>query len=54
MGHVAAQALGPQIYNLAFICYEGKSGLVIGKPFALELPPAGLTPRLFWAGLGRC
>lgn len=49
MGDVASQAFGPQIYNLAFICYEGKSGWVGGnKPAAIDRPPAGSLEAL-WA-----
>jgi erythromycin esterase len=48
MGHLASQALGPQIYNLTFNCYEGQSGFVDHKPRALDRPPAGSLEAL-WA-----
>jgi erythromycin esterase len=49
MGDVAAQALGRQIYNLAFTCYEGESGwLQADKPDTLKPPPAGSLEAL-WA-----
>src|SRR5262249_4637289 len=49
MGDLASQALGRQIYSLAFTCYDGKTGFVDYAPYTLDRPPAGSLETL-WAG----
>ena len=50
MGHWVWQALGPDIFNVAFTCYQGEHGWFHEETaHAVEPPPAGSLEDL-WAG----